>query len=89
MLWGGNPEKVDLYLPTTPVQNDGATIYRLTAWVDGGTDAYSPQWATAHLRRLKMSTINPRARYLPRRDSNQPAAFGQSGAIHWIHGSRS
>jgi hypothetical protein len=30
MLWGGNPEKDGLYLPTTPAQNDGQTIHRLT-----------------------------------------------------------
>jgi hypothetical protein len=30
MLWGGNPEKDALYLPTTPARNDGDTIYRLT-----------------------------------------------------------
>ena len=28
--WGGNPEKDALYLPVTPDQNDGETIYRLT-----------------------------------------------------------
>ena len=30
MLWGGNPEKDALYLPITPANNDGRTIYRLT-----------------------------------------------------------
>lgn len=30
MLWGGNPEKDALYLPITPVQNDGTTIHKLT-----------------------------------------------------------
>jgi hypothetical protein len=30
MLWGGNPEKDALYLPITPIRNDGKTIYRLT-----------------------------------------------------------
>jgi hypothetical protein len=30
MLWGGNPEKDGLYLPITPVWNDGSTIYKLT-----------------------------------------------------------
>lgn len=30
MLWGGNPEKDALYLPTTPARNDGNTVYRLT-----------------------------------------------------------
>lgn len=30
MLWGGNPEKDALYLPTVPARNDGGTIYRLT-----------------------------------------------------------
>lgn len=30
MLWGGNPEKDALYLPITPAQNDGRTVYRLT-----------------------------------------------------------
>jgi hypothetical protein len=29
MLWGGFPEKDGLYLPTTPEQNDGSTIYQL------------------------------------------------------------
>jgi hypothetical protein len=29
MLWGGNPEKDGLYLPTTPARNDGITIYKL------------------------------------------------------------
>jgi hypothetical protein len=29
MLWGGNPEKDALYLPITPVRNDGSTIYKL------------------------------------------------------------
>lgn len=29
MLWGGNPEKDGLYLPTTPMRNDGSTIYKL------------------------------------------------------------
>ena len=28
--WGGNPEKDALYLPVTPPQNDGSTVYRLT-----------------------------------------------------------
>jgi hypothetical protein len=30
MLWGGNPEKDALYLPITPLRNDGSTIYKLT-----------------------------------------------------------
>jgi hypothetical protein len=30
MLWGGNPEKDALYLPITPVRNDGKAIYKLT-----------------------------------------------------------
>jgi hypothetical protein len=30
MLWGGNPEKDALYLPITPVGDDGKTVYRLT-----------------------------------------------------------
>jgi hypothetical protein len=30
MLWGGNPEKDALYLPITPIKNDGHTIYKLT-----------------------------------------------------------
>jgi len=30
MLWGGNPEKDALYLPITPVRDDGKTVYRLT-----------------------------------------------------------
>src|SRR5262252_8919330 len=30
MLWGGNPEKDALYLPITPVRNDGKTVYKLT-----------------------------------------------------------
>ena len=30
MLWGGNREKDALYLPITPVRNDGNTIYKLT-----------------------------------------------------------
>ncbi|MGX5841262.1 DUF1254 domain-containing protein [Mesorhizobium sp. ArgA1] len=30
MLWGGNPEKDGLYLPTTPAHNDGHTVHRLT-----------------------------------------------------------
>ncbi len=30
MLWGGNPEKDALYLPITPVRNDGKTVYTLT-----------------------------------------------------------
>jgi hypothetical protein len=30
MLWGGNPEKDVLYLPITPVRDDGQTFYRLT-----------------------------------------------------------
>jgi hypothetical protein len=30
MLWGGNPEKDTLYLPITPAQNDGKTVYKLT-----------------------------------------------------------
>ncbi|MBR0899411.1 DUF1254 domain-containing protein [Bradyrhizobium tropiciagri] len=30
MLWGGNPEKDALYLPTTPARNDGSTIHTLT-----------------------------------------------------------
>ncbi|CDG83794.1 DUF1254 domain-containing protein [Janthinobacterium agaricidamnosum] len=30
MLWGGNPEKDALYLPITPAQNDGRTVYQLT-----------------------------------------------------------
>ena len=30
MLWGGNPEKDALYLPITPAQNDGKTVYKLT-----------------------------------------------------------
>jgi hypothetical protein len=30
MLWGGAAEKDALYLPITPVRNDGTTIYRLT-----------------------------------------------------------
>lgn len=30
MLWGGLPEKDGLYLPITPAQNDGNTIYKLT-----------------------------------------------------------
>ncbi len=29
MLWGGTPEKDCLYLPITPLQNDGSTVYRL------------------------------------------------------------
>jgi hypothetical protein len=29
MLWGGFPEKDALYLPTTPIQNNGAVIYKL------------------------------------------------------------
>jgi hypothetical protein len=30
MLWGGNTEKDALYLPITPVRNDGSTIHKLT-----------------------------------------------------------
>jgi hypothetical protein len=30
MLWGGNPEKDALYLPTTPVRDDGKTVYKMT-----------------------------------------------------------
>jgi len=30
MLWGGAPEKDSLYLPTTPMRNDGVTIHKLT-----------------------------------------------------------
>jgi hypothetical protein len=30
MLWGGNPEKDILYLPITPLGNDGKTVYKLT-----------------------------------------------------------
>src|SRR5258708_4765823 len=30
MLWGGNPEKDALYLPITPVRDDGKTVYKLT-----------------------------------------------------------
>ena len=30
MLWGGNPEKDALYLPITPAQNDGSTVYKLS-----------------------------------------------------------
>jgi hypothetical protein len=30
MLWGGNPEKDALYLPITPVRNDGRAVYTLT-----------------------------------------------------------
>jgi hypothetical protein len=30
MLWGGNSEKDALYLPNTPIRNDGSTIYKLT-----------------------------------------------------------
>jgi hypothetical protein len=30
MLWGGNPEKDALYLPITPVRDDGKTVYQLT-----------------------------------------------------------
>jgi hypothetical protein len=30
MLWGGNPEKDALYLPITPTENDGHTVYRLS-----------------------------------------------------------
>jgi len=30
MLWGGNPETDALYLPITPVRNDGTTVYTLT-----------------------------------------------------------
>jgi hypothetical protein len=30
MLWGGNPEKDALYLPITPVRDDGGTVYELT-----------------------------------------------------------
>lgn len=29
MAWGGNPEKDALYLPITPAQNDGKTVYRM------------------------------------------------------------
>jgi hypothetical protein len=29
MLWGGNPEKDALYLPITPVLDDGKTVYKL------------------------------------------------------------
>jgi len=30
MLWGGNPEKDALYLPTTPPRNDGKAVHKLT-----------------------------------------------------------
>jgi hypothetical protein len=30
MLWGGYPEKDALYLPITPVRNDGTAVYKLT-----------------------------------------------------------
>ncbi|WP_223974830.1 DUF1254 domain-containing protein [Bradyrhizobium sp. RD5-C2] len=30
MLWGGNPEKDALYLPITPMRNDGSTVHTLT-----------------------------------------------------------
>jgi hypothetical protein len=30
MLWGGYPEGDALYLPITPVRNDGAAVYKLT-----------------------------------------------------------
>ena len=30
MLWGGNPEKDALYLPITPVRDDGKTVYKMT-----------------------------------------------------------
>lgn len=28
--WGGNPEKDAMYIPVTPTQNDGNTVYKLT-----------------------------------------------------------
>jgi hypothetical protein len=31
MGWGGNPEKDALYLPITPVKNDGVTVHKLVA----------------------------------------------------------
>jgi hypothetical protein len=30
LLWGGNPEKDALYLPITPMRDDGKTVYKLT-----------------------------------------------------------
>jgi hypothetical protein len=33
MLWGGAPEKDTLYLPITPLRDDGRTVYRLTVAV--------------------------------------------------------
>ena len=30
MLWGGNPARDALYLPITPAQNDGRTVYKLS-----------------------------------------------------------
>jgi hypothetical protein len=30
LVWGGLPEKDALYLPVTPVRNDGTTIHKLT-----------------------------------------------------------
>jgi len=39
MLWGGLPEKDALYLPITPAQNDGKTVYRLMV-VDVPVDGF-------------------------------------------------
>jgi hypothetical protein len=39
MLWGGLPEKDALYLPITPAQNDGKTVYKLMV-VDVPVDGF-------------------------------------------------
>src|SRR5262249_24890859 len=39
MAWGGNPEKDAVYLPITPTQNDGKTIYRMLVPGDVPVDA--------------------------------------------------
>ena len=40
MAWGGNPEKDAMYLPITPMQNDGKTIYRMLVPGDVPVDAF-------------------------------------------------
>ena len=74
MLWGGNPEKDGLYLPTTPARNDGSTIYKLTV----GEVPVDGFWSVTVYNREGYLQPNPDNAYSV---NNLTAKKGADGAV--------